>query len=79
MRRVPENPNLPAPAHSWRHRMEDELRKVRALPEVQDAITGRHNPRNAGAGYGKGFRGMPAEVLKDLEKVPSPLAAIPKA
>lgn len=59
--------------------MEDELRKVRALPEVQDAITGRHNPRNAGAGYGKGFRGMPAEVLKDLEKVPSPLAAIPKA
>lgn len=64
-----------APAHSWRHRMEDELRKVRALPEVQDAITGRHNPRNAGAGYGKGFRGMPAEVLKDLEKVPSPVGA----
>ena len=62
-----------APAHSWRHRMEDELRKARALPEVQDAITGRHNPRNAGAGYGKGFRGMPDEVLKDLRKVPSPL------
>lgn len=62
-----------APAHSWRHRMEDELRKVRALPEVQDAITGRHNPRNAGAGYGKGYRGMPDEVLKDLAKVPSPL------
>lgn len=62
-----------APAHSWRHRMEDELRKVRALPEVQDAITGRHNPRNAGAGYGKGYRGMPDEVLKDLAKVPSPV------
>ncbi len=62
-----------APAHSWRHRMEDELRKVRALPEVQDAITGRFNPRNAGAGYGKGFRGMPDEVLKDLERVPSPV------
>ncbi|MBS7811224.1 hypothetical protein KHU32_09770 [Roseococcus sp. XZZS9] len=62
-----------APNHSWRHRMEDELRKVRALPEVQDAITGRHNPRNAGAGYGKGFRGMPVEVLKDLGRVPSPL------
>lgn len=61
------------PAHSWRHRMEDELRKVRALPEVQDAITGRHNPRNAGAGYGKGYRGMPGEVLRDLERVPSPI------
>jgi integrase len=61
------------PAHSWRHRMEDELRKVRALPEVQDAITGRHNPRNAGADYGKGFRGMPDEVLKDLRRIPSPL------
>lgn len=62
------------PNHSWRHRMEDELRKVRALPEVQDAITGRNNPRNAGAGYGKGFRGMPDEVLKDLERIPSPVA-----
>ncbi|MGG5888292.1 DUF6538 domain-containing protein [Falsiroseomonas sp. HC035] len=62
-----------APAHSWRHRMEDELRRVRALPEVQDAITGRHNPRNAGAGYGRGFRGMPEEVLKELSRVPSPL------
>lgn len=62
-----------APAHSWRHRMEDELRKVRALPEVQDAITGRHNPRNAGARYGKGFRAMPDEVLKELERVPSPV------
>ncbi len=65
-----------APAHSWRHRMEDELRKVRALPEVQDAITGRHNPRNAGAGYGKGFRGMPDEVLKDLERITSPVPAL---
>lgn len=61
------------PAHSWRHRMEDELRKIRVVEEVFDAITGRHNPRNAGAGYGKGFRGMPDEVLKDLAKVPSPV------
>lgn len=63
-----------APAHSWRHRMEDALRKVRALPEVVDAITGRKNPRNAGAGYGVGFRGMPDETLKELRKIPSPLA-----
>jgi len=61
------------PNHSWRHRLEDELRKVRALPEVQDAITGRYNPRNAGAEYGNGFRGMPDEVLKDLRRIPSPL------
>jgi integrase len=60
------------PSHSWRHRMEDELRKVRAHPEMMDAITGRHNPRNAGAGYGKGFRGMPDELLKELVKIPSP-------
>jgi integrase len=63
-----------APNHSWRHRIEDELRKVRALPEVQDAITGRYNPRNAGDGYGKGFRGMPDQVLADLRKIPSPLS-----
>ena len=62
-----------APNHSWRHRIEDDLRRVRALPELVDAITGRHNPRNAGAGYGNGFRGMPDEVLKDLAKVPSPM------
>ncbi|NMJ41816.1 hypothetical protein GWK16_11220 [Roseomonas sp. JC162] len=62
-----------APAHSWRHRMEDELRKARVSHEAQDAITGRFNPRNAGAGYGKGFRGMPDEVLKDLARVPSPV------
>lgn len=68
-----------APNHSWRHRMEDELRKVRALPEVQDAITGRYNPRNSGSGYGHGFRGMPAEVLRDLSRVPSPFDLVSKA
>jgi hypothetical protein len=52
--------------------MEDELRKARAPAEVQDAITGRHNPRNAGAGYGKGYRGMSDETLKELRKVPLP-------
>jgi integrase len=61
------------PNHAWRHRMEDELRKVRASAEVQDAITGRNNPRNAGAGYGKGYRGMPEETLEDLRKIKSPI------
>lgn len=63
-----------AGSHSWRHRMEDELRKVAgAHSEIQDAVTGRNNPRNAGAGYGRGFRGMPAEVLKVLRLIPSPV------
>jgi len=49
------------------------LRISRVPIEAQDAITGRHNPRNTGAGYGRGFRGMPDETLKELRKVPSPL------
>lgn len=60
-----------APAHSWRHRLEDQLRIARVPVEAQDAITGHDNPRNAGAGYGKGFRGMPEEVLKELARVPA--------
>ena len=63
-----------APAHSWRHRMEDQLRMARVPPEAQDAIMGHVNPRNAGAGYGRGFREMPGELLKEIGKVPSPLA-----
>ena len=44
------------PSHSFRHRMEDELRRVTdARDEHIDALTGRHNPRNAGAGYGRGL------------------------
>ena len=66
-----------APAHSFRHRMEDQLRKVRAAPEAQDAITGHNHPRNAGAGYGRGFRGMPDELLKELERVPLPTGLMP--
>ena len=30
-----------------------------------DAITGHENPRNAGSGYGRGFRRLPAETLND--------------
>jgi integrase len=65
------------PNHSWRHRMEDQLRIADVRPEVVDAITGRQNPRNAGAGYGKGFRRMPAAVLKELCRIPTPLPASP--
>lgn len=62
-----------APAHSFRHRMEDQLRKARVPTEAHDAITGHDHPRNAGAGYGRGYRGMPDELLKELSQVPSPL------
>ena len=44
--------------------MQDGLRKVRPLPEVVDAITGRHNPQNAGDGYGHDFCGMPQGSTK---------------
>lgn len=66
-----------APAHSWRHRMEDQLRIARVPTEAQDAITGRDNPRNAGANYGRGFRGMPDQTLRELARVPSPFPLAP--
>ncbi len=40
-----------APNHSWRHRMEDELRAVEAPEEVRDAILG-HGRKTTGASYG---------------------------
>jgi integrase len=62
-----------APAHSWRHRMEDELRAVDGMrDEIADAITGRKNTRNAGAGYGIGYRKMPKETAKFLAQIPKP-------
>ncbi len=63
------------PSHGFRHRMEDALRRARVPEEVMDALTGRNNPRNAGAGYGRGFRRMPDETLKELSKVPALLPA----
>lgn len=60
--------------HSWRHRMEDALRLARVPREAQDAIMGHSNSANAGAGYGRGWRGWPDELAKELAKVPSPLA-----
>ncbi len=63
-----------APAHSWRHWVKDQLRGSDA--EAQDAILGHYNPRNAGAGYGKGFRGMPDKLVEVVEKIKSPLTPI---
>ena len=60
------------PAHSWRHRMKDALRRHRVPEQTQDALLGHANPANAGAGYGKGLRGMPDVTAEDLAKVPLP-------
>ena len=68
-----------APAHAWRHRLRDALLRVRAPDEAIDAILGHNNPRNAGAGYGRGYRGMPDETAKELAKVASPLPALSPA
>ncbi|MCK8784174.1 site-specific integrase [Roseomonas sp. NAR14] len=62
-------------AHSWRHRMEDMMRRARIPTEAADAIVGHENPRNAGSGYGDGFRAWPGELAKELEKVASPLGS----
>jgi hypothetical protein len=78
----PRRANVAAPirhpvdtsAHSWRHRMVDALLRERVPPEAADAITGHDNPRNAGAGYGRGFRGMPDELAKELRKMPAILS-----
>lgn len=63
-------------AHSWRHRMEDALRRARVPREAQDAIMGHANPTNAGAGYGDGWRGWPDELAKEIAKIPSPLLGV---
>lgn len=59
-----------APDHSWRHRLEDQLRDVEAPEDVRDAIAG-HARRTTGRSYG-----VKGEALKRLyrylEKVPVP-------
>lgn len=59
--------------HSWRHWMKDRLRFARVPPEAADAILGHDHPKNAGSGYGDGWRGHPDELVKELEKVASPV------
>ena len=56
-----------ATAHSWRHRMEDQLREVEAPQEVKDGIIG-HALKGQGGSYGDG---PPLRVkAKWLAKVP---------
>jgi len=59
-------------AHSWRHWVEDRLRFARVPREATDGILGHVDQKNAGDGYGVGWRGMPDESLKELVKIELP-------
>lgn len=64
-----------APNHSWRHRIEDELRNAEVLEEFRDAIVG-HSRKTTGKNYG--IRGAKlARLWADLAKVPVPLGVEP--
>jgi integrase len=59
-----------APNHSWRHRLEDELRTAEVPEYVRDAITG-HARKTTGRQYG--VRGEALRRLSEgLERVPAP-------
>jgi integrase len=59
-----------APSHSWRHRMEDELRAVECPEDVRDAILG-HGRKTVGASYGVRGEAL-SRLYRYLEKVPLP-------
>ena len=60
-----------APNHSWRHRVEDELRAVEASEDVRDAILG-HVRKTTGRQYG--IRGEALSRLhRELSRIRSPL------
>jgi integrase len=61
-----------APDHSWRHRMEDELRAAECPEDVRDAILG-HARKTVGMSYG--IRGESLRRLHGfIEKVHNPMA-----
>jgi integrase len=59
-----------APSHSWRHRMEDELRNVEAGEDVRDAIMG-HARKTTGRVYGVRGEAL-GRLYRFLSKVPVP-------
>ncbi len=60
-------------AHSWRHRIEDQLRDVGAPEDVRDALTG-HASKSMGGRYGRGH--SLANKAEWLAKVPRPREAV---
>ena len=60
-----------APNHSWRHRVEDELRAVEVPEDVRDAIVG-HARRTTGRLYGLRGEAL-ARLHRELAKLPVPV------
>ena len=59
-----------APNHSWRHRVEDELRAAEVAEDARDAIVG-HARKTTGRSYG--VRGEALTRLhRELSKLPVP-------
>jgi len=64
-----------APDHSWRHRVEDELRAAEVPEDVRDAITG-HARKTTGRQYG--VRGEALKRLhRYLSRLPVPAGVMP--
>lgn len=59
-----------APDHSWRHRIEDELRAAEVPEDARDAITGRER-KTTGRFYGVRGEAL-ARLARELGKVRSP-------
>lgn len=59
-----------APNHSWRHRMEDELRAVEVPEDARDAIMG-HQRTTTGRLYGRRGEAL-SRLYRELAKVPVP-------
>jgi integrase len=59
-----------APDHSWRHRMEDELRAVEAPEDARDAILG-HARKTTGRVYGVRGEAL-ARLHRFLSMIPAP-------
>lgn len=64
-----------APNHSWRHRMEDELRAAEVPEDARDAIVG-HQRKTTGRLYGVRGEAL-ARLHRELAKVPPPGVRVP--
>ena len=64
-----------APDHSWRHRIEDELRAAEVPEDVRDAILG-HSRKTTGRQYGVRAEAL-ARLHRSLSLVPTPPGLFP--
>jgi integrase len=63
-----------APNHSWRHRMEDEMRDAEVPEDARDAILG-HARQTTGRFYGQRGEAL-SRLHRELCKVPAPKVAL---